>query len=81
MKMNAREAFHMLELRTQQGGHPDYRRICQMMHDQIRDVAGHRRIADAMTYVDHEDYELARIETERRAAAKRAAAGVADPTE
>ncbi|MDJ0790278.1 MAG: FAD-dependent thymidylate synthase [Acidimicrobiia bacterium] len=81
MRMNAREAFHMLELRTQQGGHPDYRRICQIMHDQIRDVAGHRRIADAMTYVDHEDYELARIESERRAAAKRAAAGVADPVE
>lgn len=80
MNLNAREAFHMLELRTQQGGHPDYRRVCQMMHDQIREVAGHHRIADAMTFVDHEDYELARLETERRAAAKRAAAGVSDPT-
>ena len=79
MNMNAREAFHMLELRTQQGGHPDYRKVCQAMHNQIRDVAGHRRIAEAMSYVDHKDYELARLETERRAAAKRAAAGVADP--
>lgn len=79
MNMNAREAFHMLELRTQQGGHPDYRKVCQMMHDQIRDAAGHRRIAAGMSYVDHEDYDLARLETERRAAAKRAAAGVADP--
>lgn len=79
MNLNAREAFHMLELRTQQGGHPDYRRVCQQMHEQIRDVAGHRRIADAMVYVDHADYELARLETERRAAAKRAAQGIADP--
>ena len=79
MNLNAREAFHMLELRTQQGGHPDYRRVCQLMHDQIRDVAGHRRIAAAMEFVDHADYDLARIETERRAAAKRAALGIAEP--
>ena len=80
VRMNAREAFHMLELRTQQGGHPDYRRICQIMHHQIRDIAGHHRIAAAMGFVDHEDYELARIESERKAAARRAAAGVAEPS-
>ncbi len=80
MNMNAREAFHMLELRTQQGGHPDYRAVCQEMHRQIRDVAGHARIADAMTYVDHADYGLGRLETERRAAAKRAALGISDPS-
>jgi len=80
MNMNAREAFHMLELRTQQGGHPDYRALCQEMHRQIRDVAGHKRIAGAMTYVDHKDYDLARIETERRAAAKRAVLGLSDPS-
>ncbi len=81
MNMNAREAFHMLELRTQQGGHPDYRAVCQEMHRQIGEVAGHKRIADAMTYVDHQDYDLARIETERRAAAKRAALGISDPSD
>jgi hypothetical protein len=79
MNMNAREAFHMLELRTQQGGHPDYRKICQQMHTLIRDQAGHRRIADAMLFVDHASYDLARIETERKAAAKRASLGIADP--
>jgi len=79
MNMNAREAFHMIELRTQQGGHPDYRKVCQDMHTQIRQIAGHHRIADAMSFVDHNDYDLARLETERRSAAKRAAAGVADP--
>ncbi len=80
MKLNAREAFHMLELRTQQGGHPGYRAVCQEMHRQIREVAGHRRIADAMRFVDHADYELARLETERRAAARRAALGIEDPS-
>jgi hypothetical protein len=80
MNLNAREAFHMLELRTQQGGHPDYRRICQSMHDLIRGQAGHRRIADAMGFVDHRDHELARIESERRAAARRAALGIDDPS-
>lgn len=80
MNLNAREAFHMLELRTQQGGHPDYRSVCQQMHTQIRDTAGHKRIAAGMTYVDHENYDLARIETERRAAGKRAALGIEDPS-
>jgi thymidylate synthase ThyX len=80
MNMNAREAFHMLELRTQQGGHPDYRAVCQEMHRQIRDVAGHARIANAMAYVDHANYDLGRLETERRAAAKRAVLGISDPS-
>jgi thymidylate synthase ThyX len=81
MQLNAREAFHLIELRTAQGGHPDYRRVCQEMHRLIRDQAGHRVIADAMTFVDHDDYGLGRLETERRAAAKRAAAGVPDPVD
>ena len=40
------------------------------MHRLIRDRAGHHLIADAMSHVDYEDYDLARLETERRAAAK-----------
>ena len=79
MHLNAREAFHLLELRTAEGGHPDYRRVCQEMHRLIREQAGHRAIADAMRFVDYGDHGLGRLETERRAAAKRAAAGVADP--
>ena len=78
-QLNVRSAFHLLELRTGQGGHPDYRRICQEMHRQIRDLAGHHLLADAMSYVDHSDYDLARLEGERRAAAKRAALGIDDP--
>jgi thymidylate synthase ThyX len=79
MQMNAREAFHLLELRSQPAGHPDYRRIAQEMHRLIRDRAGHPLIADAMTYVDHENYDLARLESERRASAKRVALGLDEP--
>jgi thymidylate synthase ThyX len=79
MQLNAREAFHLIELRTAQGGHPDYRRVCQEMHRLIGEKAGHSLIADAMSFVDYQEYELERLETERRAAAKRAAAGVAEP--
>jgi thymidylate synthase ThyX len=79
MQMNAREAFHLLELRTVQGGHPGYRRVCQEMHRLIRDQAGHRLIADAMSFVDHTDHDLGRLEQERLAAARRAAADIPDP--
>ncbi len=70
MQMNAREAFHLLELRSQRQGHPAYRRICQEMHRQIRDVAGHHRVAKAMRFVDHEEYDLERLEAERVSAAR-----------
>jgi hypothetical protein len=33
-----------------------------------------------MTFVDHNDYDLARLKTERRAAARRAALGVEEPS-
>ena len=66
MQLNAREAFHMLELRTSRAGHPDYRRVCQEMHRLILEQAGHRAIADAMKFVDYGEYELERIDAERR---------------
>ena len=75
MQMNAREAMHMIELRTTPQGHPVYRRICQRMHRLIADQAGHRAIAEAIRYADHSQVELERLEAERRAEAKRRAAG------
>ena len=71
MQFNVREAFHILELRTAEQGHPDYRRVCQRMHTLIRDKAGHKALADAMSYVDHESYDLERLESERRAENRR----------
>jgi thymidylate synthase ThyX len=71
MQFNAREAFHMLELRTSQQGHPDYRRICQQMHTLIRDKAGHRALAEAMNYVDYSTYGLERLKAEGKAEQRR----------
>jgi thymidylate synthase ThyX len=71
LEMNAREAFHLLELRTQPAGHPSYRRVAQEMHRLIRDVAGHRLIAGAMSFVDHSDPGLERLDEERRLERKR----------
>ena len=75
MDMNAREAMHVIELRTSPQGHPSYRRICQLMHRAIADVAGHRAIADAMQFVDHSEVELERLQSERQLEKKRAARG------
>jgi thymidylate synthase ThyX len=73
MEMNAREAMHVLELRTAPQGHPAYRRVCQAMHRLIAEEAGHRGLAAAMRFVDHSAVELERLEAERRADARRRA--------
>jgi thymidylate synthase ThyX len=73
MDMNAREAMHLIELRTSPQGHPAYRRICQQMHQAIADIAGHRAIADSMRFVDHSTVELERLQSERALDRKRRA--------
>jgi len=73
MQMNAREAMHVIALRTTPQGHQSYRLICQEMHRLIAEQAGHRVIAEAMKFVDHGSYDLERLDSERRAEAKRAA--------
>ena len=71
MQMNAREAMHMLELRSGPQGHPSYRSVAQEMHRQIADTAGHRLLAAAMTHVDYGSEALERLDSERRAEEKR----------
>jgi thymidylate synthase ThyX len=73
MQMNAREAMHMLELRTSPQGHPTYRRVCQEMHRLIAEEAGHPALAEAMRHVDHTTYELERLAAERAAEHRRTA--------
>ncbi|MDA8043644.1 MAG: FAD-dependent thymidylate synthase [Actinomycetota bacterium] len=76
MQFNAREAMHLLELRTSPQGHPEYRQVCQQMHRLIAEKAGHRTIAAMMSHVDDADYGsvgLERLAGERRAEARRAA--------
>lgn len=72
MDMNARQAMHMLELRTSPQGHPAYRVVCQEMHRLISEEAGHHALAEMMRFVDHSaEQPLERLDAERRAEAKR----------
>lgn len=62
--MNAREAFHLLELRTSPQGHPGYRKICQEMHRQLSEI--HPRLGAAMRFVNQNgDPALTRLDAER----------------
>jgi len=72
--MNAREAMHVLELRTTPQGHPEYRQVCQEMHRLIGEEAGHAAIAQMMSFVDRSpssELSFGRLEAERRAGARR----------
>ena len=61
---NAREAFHMHELRTSPQGHPGYRKLITQMHDKLAEV--HPLLASAMCFVNtEEDPELTRLAAER----------------
>jgi thymidylate synthase ThyX len=71
MEMNAREAMHVIELRSAPQGHPAYRRVCQQMHTLIAEQAGHRAIAGAMQFADHSEVELERLNAERALEKKR----------
>jgi thymidylate synthase ThyX len=74
MEMNPRQAFHLIELRSQAAGHPAYRRVAHEMHRAIDEVAGHHLIARAMSYVDYSDVDLERLESERKAETRRSRA-------
>ncbi len=63
--VNARELMHLLELRSQPQGHPTYRQVALALWRAVGEV-GHRRIADAMSFVDAGGYTVGRLEAERR---------------
>jgi len=71
MQMNAREAMHLIELRSGPQGHPSYRRVAHEMARLIADEAHHNGIAAAMSYVDFSDTDLERLEAERAAERQR----------
>ncbi len=61
---NAREAFHLHELRTSPQGHPGYRKLVQQMHEKLSEV--HPLLGEAMKFVNQgEDAELTRLAAER----------------
>lgn len=71
MQFNAREAMHMLELRSSPQGHPAYRRVALDMHRLIAEQAGHRAIAETMNHLTVEVPELERLASERQAERRR----------
>ena len=73
IQMNLREAFHLIELRSSPQGHPAYRKVAHELYRQIAEVAGHRTVAELMSYVDLGAVDLERLEAERRAERKRQA--------
>ncbi|MEI6237703.1 MAG: FAD-dependent thymidylate synthase [Candidatus Saccharibacteria bacterium] len=61
---NAREAFHLHELRTVPQGHPGYRKLVGQMHDKLLNV--HPLLGESMIFVNKdEDPELTRLAAER----------------
>lgn len=77
MRMNAREAMHVIELRSQAQGHATYRRVAQQMLVSIRDDAGHGAIADMMSFADTGD-STGRLAQERRVDAREVGPGAGD---
>ena len=77
LDLNAREAMHLIELRSGREGHPTYRAVAQAMHERIASV--HPAIAAAMTHVDAStEPRLERIMSEIRTHRKRTA-GAPEP--
>jgi thymidylate synthase ThyX len=78
LDLNAREAMHLIELRSGREGHPTYRAVAQAMHERI--AAVHPAIAAAMTHVDSSrEPRLERILSEIRTHRKRLAATATEP--
>ena len=74
LDMNAREAMHLIELRSGREGHPGYRAVAHEMHSLIAEQ--HPAVAAAMTHVDRDaeprlERILAEMRSERRAATLR----------
>jgi thymidylate synthase ThyX len=65
LDMTAREALHVIELRSGTQGHSTYRTVAQGMYEQIKRT--HPSVAAAMTFVDHSEAET---KVARRAAEK-----------
>lgn len=66
INMNLREAFHLLELRTQKQGHPSYRKVCLEMVNLIETKANHKVLIDSMNFIDRSFYDLSREDSEKR---------------
>jgi thymidylate synthase ThyX len=71
LDMNAREAMHLIELRSGREGHPTYRAVAHALHAEIARV--HPAVAAAMSFVDGDsEPRLERILSEIRTHARQA---------
>lgn len=73
MRMNLREATHLIELRTTQQGHDEYRGVAGRMHELVR--AAHPSLSRIIKFADPGAARLGRLEAEKRGEYKRRAAG------
>jgi len=65
LELDAREALHLIELRSGREGHPSYRAVAHEMRREIAEV--HPNVAAAMTFVDDSTEErLERLLSEMR---------------
>ncbi|MDF2379545.1 MAG: FAD-dependent thymidylate synthase [Candidatus Gracilibacteria bacterium] len=64
MGMNIRAAQHMIELRTTPQGHPNYRKVAQLMAKAI--LERHSWAEQLLTFTDYDDYTWARADSEAR---------------
>ncbi len=69
MKLNMREATHLIELRTIPQGHADYRQVAQQMYIQINKI--HPILSRIIKFVDMNEYDLERFKSEKKAEVKR----------
>ena len=68
MKANLREWVWIVELRTQPGGHPNYRKICQEIYQEI--IRVHPSFEAFFKFADMEGYDLGRSQAEQRQESK-----------
>ncbi len=68
-RMNARQLFHFVELRTTSGGHPDYRMMAQQLFKAVEAV--HPSVTKHMGFANLEDKKLGRLDSEIRIAIKK----------
>ena len=73
IKMNLREACHMIELRTTPQGHQDYRVACQKMYTELKQI--HPVLAKGLRFVDMNRYQLERMDAEKKTERKRQQVG------
>lgn len=72
MRMNLREAAHLIELRTTQQGHEEYRGVAGAMHEHVR--RAHPALSRIIKFADPGAFRLGRLEAEKRGEYKKRAA-------